>query len=587
MNGALSTLDWVIIAGYLLISLAVGLVFTRRAGKSMAEYFISGRNLPWWIAGTSMVATSFASDTPLYVTGLVRNFGIYQNWEWWAFAAGGMLSVFVFSRLWRRAEVLTDVELTELRYSGRSAAALRAARALYFALPLHSITMAWAIFAMATFLRIVVGLSAEWAVVACVVLTLTYAVLSGFWGVVVTDLLQFVIAMVGAIVLCVVVVADVGGLGRLAAGAAGASEHGETVVRFFPPAPAAFAPGTWDFWSTPFVGFCIFVTVLWWANKNADGGNVVVQRMLASKDEKNSLLATLWFNVANYALRPWPWILVALASIVVLPNLPPERAEEAYPLMIKTYLPSGLLGLVVASFLGAFMSTIDTLLNLSASYAVNDVYRRFLVRDASERHYVLASRIASVFFMLLASVIALRAESVRGLFRFLLTFSSGVGLVYLLRWFWWRVNAWSEIAAMAASAILGTTFIFAAGPLGLKFPAPLFITVVGSTAVWVAVTFLTKPVSEERLVAFYRKVRPYGFWGPIAAKAGVAPARGLGRMLLAWAAGTVMVLAATLGIGKALLEGASQGTVYLAIAAAGAVVVVWEIVRMTGRRAAA
>ncbi|HUX00644.1 MAG: sodium:solute symporter family protein [Phycisphaerae bacterium] len=587
MSGVLSALDWTVIAAYLVFSLAVGVLFTRRAGRSMAEYFISGRNLPWWIAGTSMVATSFASDTPLVVTGWVRSGGIAENWLWWSFAAGGMLSVFLLARLWRRAEVLTDVELTELRYSGRSAAVLRAFRGVYLAGPINCITLAWVMVAMVKLMQVLFGVHPVVAVAVCAGVATLYAVLSGYWGVVVTDLVQFVVAMVGAIVLAAVVVGRLGGLGALASKAPQASVLGERLLAFFPRTGDAAAEAV-PFWHGPFFAFVVLITMQWWANKNADGGGVIVQRMLSARDERHALLATLWFNIAHYALRPWPWILVALGSVVVFPDL--ADGEMAYPAMIKEFLPSGVLGLVVASFLAAFMSTVDTHLNLSSAYLVNDVYRRFAVRSASERHYVLVSRLASVAFMGIAAGIALAFDSISELFKFLLAFSSGVGLVYILRWFWWRINAWSEIAAMLASSVIaGVLYVLKSGvalswpwpirlaPLAWPYPVILLVTVAGSTVVWLAVTFMTKPVSEERLVAFYRKVRPYGFWGPIAAQSGVAPARGLGRMLFAWVAGTVMVLAAMLGVGKLLLGEPWSGGAYLAAAAVGAVVVAHEI----------
>jgi Na+/proline symporter len=545
MNAALAPGDWLIIGAYLALALGIGLVFARRAGRSTGEYFVSGRRLPWWLAGTSMVATSFASDTPLYVTGLVRTAGIARNWEWWAFAVGGLASAMVFARLWRRAAVVTDAELTELRYSGRAAAALRGIRAAYFALPINCIAVGWATLGMATFLRVVLGVGPAWAILTAVGLASAYAILSGLWGVVVTDLPQFVIAMAGAVVLCVRVMARFGGGERMAAAARARSALGEGLLQFFPRLPAHADLASAEFWSGPFVAFCVFVSVLWWANKNADGGNIVIQRMLASKDERHALLATLWFNIANYALRPWPWVLVALGSVAAFPAIPAADAEAAYPRMVREFLPAGLLGLMVASFLGAYMSTVDSLLNSSSAYVVNDLYRRFIRPDAPERHYVRVSRLASVGFMVAAALVAWKADSIRQLFRFLLTFSSGVGLVYVLRWFWWRVNAWSEIVAMAASAVLGTGLILLQRWHGLPFPVPLFVTVLGSTAAWLVATFVTRPTDEGRLVAFYRRVRPYGAWGPVAARAGVPRPRGLGRLLLGWVAATVMVLGAT------------------------------------------
>jgi len=582
MNGVLSTLDWVIVALYLVFSLLIGIIFSKRAGKSTKEYFISGRNLPWWIAGTSMVATSFAVDTPLVVTGWIRKAGVSENWIWWSFAVGGMFSVFLLSRLWRRAEVITDVELTELRYSGKSAAALRGFRALYFAIPINCITLTWVVLAMIKCSKVFFGIRPEVAVLFIIALTTAYCVLSGYWGVVVTDLMQFALAMTGAIALAVVAVRNIGGLGELQAQAALASGLRERLLHFFPRPPEGASPLGLDFWKGPLFAFVAYISIQWWANKNADGGGVIIQRMSSTKNERHSLLATLWFNIANYAVRPWPWIIVALASMVVLPTI--EDPELAYPQMIKVLAGPGLMGVIIASLIGAFMSTVDTHFNLSSAYIVNDFYRRFVKRRASERHYVLVSRISAIFLMIVSSWVALQSESISGLFKFLVAFSSGVGLVYILRWFWWRINAWSEISAMSASSLICSFLNVFNKELQLSYPAILCITVAGSTLVWLAVTFLTKPVDEEKLLAFYRKVRPYGAWGKIAEKAGVAPARGLAGLITNWLAGTVMVLGATLSAGKFLLGSSLEGWCYLAAAAIGAAVISREVFRGRGKR---
>ena len=577
MNGLLTPLDWTIIAAYLCFSLAVGILLSKRAGSSTGEFFLSGRNLPWWLAGTSMVATSFASDTPLVVTGWVRTGGISENWLWWSFAVGGMFSVFMLARLWRRAQVTTDVELTELRYSGKSAAVLRGFRAAYLAGPINCIIMAWVILAMVKLLGVVFDISPVTAVTVCILIATTYCVLSGYWGVVVTDLVQFALAMTGAIALCVLVVRHFGGVAPLAARAAQAGPLKERLLQFFPRPPAGAGPFEKRFWEGPVFAFAAFLAVQWWANKNADGGGAIVQRMSSTKDETHSLLATLWFNIAHYALRPWPWIIVAIASVVVFPDL--KDNELAYPLMLKKFVPAGLMGVLIASFLGAFMSTIDTHLNLSSSYFVNDFYRRFIRPDAAEAEYVLISRIVSVAVEILAAAIARVHNSISGLFKFLLAFSSGVGMVYILRWFWWRVNAWSEISAMIASSVISSALYLAFG--GLSYAAKLIITVAGSTAAWLAVTFLTAPVSMEKLTAFYRKVRPYGAWGPVTTACGMTPQGGLARLVLAWLAGTVMVLGATFAAGKFLLGSPGQGWLWLAAALLGAIIVTAELHRST------
>lgn len=571
---ALHAVDWAIIAGYLVFALVIGLVFARRAGRSTSEFFLSGRNLPWWLAGTSMVATSFASDTPLLVTGLTRDHGVAGNWFWWSWIFGGMLGVFLLSRLWRRAEVVTDVELTEMRYSGRSAAWLRGFKAAYMALPINCITMAWVMVAMMKLLDVLFGVPPVYAVIVCVAVATLYCMLSGFWGVVVTDLVQFALAMGGTVALCVVVAVKSGGLSEIASQARAASPLGERVLEFFPRLPDGGRFWTPAFWEGPFVAFVVFITVQWWANKNADGGGVIVQRMSSAKNERHSLLATLWFNVAHYALRPWPWIIVALASIAVFPE---ADGEAAYPEMIKAYAPVGLMGVMIATFLAAFMSTIDTHLNLSSAYLVNDVYRRFVRRDASERHYVFVSRLVSVGLMAISASIALRFTTIFGLTKFMVAFSSGAGLVFILRWFWWRVSAWSEISAMIASGVIASA-IYLFRP-DLPYAMTLVVTVAGSTVVWTAVTFLTPQVASGHLASFYRKVRPSGAWGPIAAAAGVPPAEGLGRQAIHWLAGVAMVMGATLGIGKLLLGSPLAGAVYLALALAGGAVVLNGLLR--------
>jgi len=574
---ALSFVDWLIVIAYLIFSLLVGIVLSKRAGSSTNEFFISGRNLPWWLAGTSMVATSFASDTPLVVTGWVRKGGISENWIWWSFAIGGMFSVFLLARLWRRAEVVTDVELTELRYSGKPAAILRGFRAAYLALPINCITMAWVMAAMIKFLNVMFAIQPKVAVGVSVVIATFYSVMSGYWGVVVTDFVQFAIAMGGSIVLSVIAVRSVGGIAALREHAIAGSPIGERLLHFFPRFSKDTLSSWSDFWSSATVAFVVFVTMQWWANKNADGGGVIVQRMSSTKDERHSLLATLWFNIAHYALRPWPWILVALASVAILPEL--ADGERAYPEMIKRYVPSGLLGVMVASFLGAFMSTIDTHLNLSSSYIVNDFYRRFVRKDASESHYVLVSRVASVGFMLISCAIALKHSSISGLFKFLLAFSSGVGLVYILRWFWWRINAWSEISAMVASSIICSgLYLYSGSGKPLPYPQILFITVIGSTVVWFITTFATNPVDEDRLISFYRKVRPYGAWGKIAAAAGVESKELILPRIASWLGGTAMILGATFSVGKFLLGFHREGLIYMIIAVIGGAVAWKDIV---------
>lgn len=580
-------LDWLVLALYFAFSLGVGLWFVKRAGSSTAEFFVSGRDLPWWLAGTSMVATSFSVDTPLLVTGFVRTEGVQGNWIWWCFAIGGVFSAFVFAQLWRRTEVMTDVELAQLRYSGRPAAALRGFRAVYMTLYANCLTMAWVILGMVKVFETAFDVGTLEATLFATGITLLYSMLSGLWGVVVTDLVQFALAMLGAIVLAIFAVEAVGGISAMLEGlrASGNAAALEFLPRLEGGGEAS--PGTWwgDLlaWSaTPVATFLVLITLQWWANKNADGGAVVIQRMAASRDERESVLATLWFQVANYALRPWPWILVALASLLLYPAM--DDPELAYPRAMVDLLPVGLLGLMLAAFLAAFMSTLTSYINLSAAYLVNDLYRPFIVRDREDRHYVLAGRVASLLALAIGVGISFFATSISGLFLLLLTLGAGIGLVYIARWFWWRVNAWSEISAMVASSLLGAALQLSPDWGGPAFPfaARVFLNILGSTAVWIAVTYATPPAAMDRLTEFYRRVRPPGWWGPVREAAGELPrarSAGLRRGLWLWLLGTVFIYAAMFGTGKLLLLEWGWGFAFAAVA----VVTGWALLRQLTR----
>jgi Na+/proline symporter len=581
-------LDWAVVAAYFALSLAVGLWFVRRAGSSTAEFFVSGRDLPWWLAGTSMVATSFSVDTPLLITGFVRTQGIQGNWIWWCFAIGGVFSAFVFAQLWRRTEVMTDVELTQLRYSGRPAAALRGFRAVYMTLYANCLTMAWVMLAMVKVFGTVFDVGTLEATLFATAVTLAYSMLSGLWGVVVTDLVQFALAMLGAILLAVFAVEAVGGIGPMLEGIR--ATGGSDALSFLPRlADAGSMTSTGNWWqsllswsATPVATFLVLITLQWWANKNADGGAVVIQRMAASRDERESVLGTLWFQVANYALRPWPWILVALASLILYPTM--DDPELAYPQAMVDYLPVGLLGLMLAAFLAAFMSTLTSYINLSAAYLVNDLYRPFLARGREDRHYVQAGRVASLIALAIGIVISFYATSISGLFLLLLTLGAGIGLVYVARWFWWRVNAWSEISAMVASSLLGAALQLSPEWGGPTFPfaAKVFLNLIGSTAVWIAVTYATPPTSMDRLVEFYRRVRPPGWWGPVREAIGQPPrarTEGLRRGLALWVLGTTFIYTAMFAVGKLLLLEWGWGIGLGAVA----VVTGWTLLRQLTR----
>jgi len=549
----LSLLDWSIILLYMLLSLMIGLYFTKRASGSVSEFFLSGRNLPWWLAGTSMVATTFSSDTPLYVTGLVRGHGIYENWQWWCFIMSGMGSVFFFARLWRRLGVLTDVELINLRYSGRSASVLRGFKAIYFSVAIHTIIKAQVILAMAKILDASLGWGKWEGIIISSGITVAYSMLSGYWGVVTTDFLQFIVAMVGAVILAVASVSRAGGISAIKL------HLDPDTLRFFPPLDEGF-------FGMAFMTFLGYVGLSWWSKYSSDGGGVIVQRMASCKDERHSIIATLYFNVANYGLRTWPWILAALASIVLYPSI--KDHEAVYPQMVVDLLPSGLKGLMLASFFAAFMSTLSTYLNLSSAYLLNDFYRPFIKRDATERHYIAVSRLATLVLSIITAIVTYYTTSIIGLFKFLIAFGSGTGLVYIMRWFWWRVNAWSEISAMLASTAV--TVITYTHPALRSSPyyGRLFLIISLSTLVWVAVTLLTGPVEKAKLIAFYKKTVPGGRgWGPIERLIdGPLAHNNLRDSVLSWIYGCLFVIGLTLGGGKLILGYPIPGLIWSSLA---------------------
>lgn len=557
---ALSFIDWSLIVAYFVLSLVVGSLYAKRAGKGIESFFISERALPWWLAGTSMVATTFAADTPLAVTEIVVKNGIAGNWLWWNFVLGGMMTVFLFSKLWRRSEVLTDIEFTELRYSGKPAAILRGFRAVYLGLPINCMIMAWVTLAMTAILEVTFSFPKILALVISLVFAVFYTVLSGLWGVVITDFFQFIIAMAGSIALAVISVIHVGGIKALKLKVL--ASHPEA-LSFFP----KFGSMT-----LPLLTFFVYVAVQWWSTwypgAEPGGGGYVAQRILASKDEKHSVLATLWFNFAHYALRPWPWILVALAVMIVFPNL--SDPKLGYPKMVVSFLPVGLKGLMIAAFFAAFMSTIVTHLNWGASYLVNDFYKRFIKKDASSAHYIFVSRILTVLLMIFAGIAASQMESIKGAWELLLAIGAGTGLVYILRWYWWRINAWSEIAAMTCSfavamVLLKTRF---GAPGELNWAYRMLITVGITTLVWLVATFLTRPVDKEHLINFYKKIKPGGMWKPI--KAGIEGAGEGPRIqtdLLNWLLGTVFIYCSLFGIGKIVFLEFKTGIALLLAAA--------------------
>jgi SSS family transporter len=561
--------DWLVVALYFVASAVFALMYTRRASESLDEYFVSGRQLPWWLAGTSMVATTFAADTPLVVAGLVAKYGVAGNWLWWNGAISGILTVFFFARLWRRAGVLTDLEFAELRYGGRPAAVLRGFRALYLALPINLIIMGWVTRAMVTILQISLDINAWTAALLLFGVTACYTIFSGLWGVVVTDTFQFVVKMFGVIALAVVAVKSVGGLDEMVRQSSAHFGSYQAAFGVLPPAGSAWLPVS---------TLIVFLAVQWWATwypgAEPGGGGYVAQRILAAKDERHGLLATLWFQIAHYALRPWPWILVGFVALIRYPGL--ANPEEGYVRVMVDVLPSPMKGLLLATFAAAYMSTVGTHLNWGASYLVNDVYLRFINPNAGRKSQVIASRVATVTLMLLSLVVMAMLSSVEQGWKILIGLGAGTGLVYILRWYWWRINAWSEISAMIASFIAAVTLHFmgvdAADTSSGDYALAMLISVAVATATWVTVTLLTPPVPDPVLDTFYRRVRPGGpGWRRVARRLGYPNDQIPGGALswINWVAGVVAVYTSLFGLG-ALLTGRPRAALVYAVVAIGA-----------------
>ncbi len=595
----LFAVDWAIIVAYFLVALGIGLWFERRAGTSFVEYFVSGRNLPWWIAGTSMVATTFAADTPLWVTGKVAAHGLAGNWLWWSFAFGGMLTVFVFAKLWRRARVLTDVELIELRYTGRAAALLRGFRGFYVAVVMNSIIIGWVTKAMANVLTQTVlfdpaaagggaaGSADFWLVAVMLGATGLYSVLSGMWGVAITDAIQFVLAMAGCTLLAIIAIDRVGGTAALEARVAANFGDGASPLRYV---PDFAAQASW----MPVGVFLAMVLTQWWASwypgNEPGGGGYVVQRMAACRDERHAVKATLLFQLAHYCLRPWPWILVAFAALALHPEVrtwatdgdPATDAEIAYPMLIRELAPAGLRGLLLVAFAAAYMSTVSTHMNWGASYLVNDLYKRFVAPHATEPQLLRASRLASASTLVLGGAVSWymveRRVSIDDAWQLLLALGAGVGAVFILRWFWWRINVWSEIAAMLGS--LAFYGLFTTWPATAALPTEYRSLMVASATlvVWLAVTLATRPEPREHLIAFYRLIRPDGpGWRPVAAAApDVQPDGGLGRGVLCAVLGTTVIWTTLPAIG-AVIFGAHRDALLLAAVAAAAAAVMFAL----------
>jgi Na+/proline symporter len=574
----LSILDWFVIAAYFALNLAIGFYYMRRARGSTTEFFLSGRDVPWWLAGTSMVATTFAADTPLVVTGMVARYGIAGNWLWWNMAASGMLTVFVYARLWRRAGVMTDVEFAELRYAGTPAAFLRGFRALYLGIPINCIIIGWVNLAMLKILQVTLGLDAShalWVLIGMLAFTAFYTTIAGLWGVLVTDLVQFVLKMGMVVALAYFAVRAVGGLGALKQqvealdAAAGAGSR----LAFFPSTDSAWMPA---------ITLFVYLGVNWWASwypgAEPGGGGYVAQRIFSARDERHGLFATLWFNIAHYAVRPWPWILTALASLVLYPTLADKESGYVRTLMDPAVFPPALRGVMLAAFAAAYMSTIGTQLNWGASYVVNDCYRRFMRRDRTEREYVVVSQLVTIGLMLMSIYVTLHLASIEQAWKLLIVTGAGTGTVLLLRWFWWRINAWSEVSAMAVAAAVSLYLQIVLewdGDRPRDFAYIMIVTVAATTVAWLAVTWMTPPEPDATLQNFYRRVRPHGSgWGPVRRAAGVSLAEGsLGRDLFNAFLGCVLVYASLFGVGEILLRSVALGVTLLVIAALAAMMI--------------
>ncbi len=566
----LALLDWAIVVASVVLSFIPALVLARRAGSSTTEFFTSGRAAPWWLIGVSMVATTFSTDTPNLVTNLIREKGVANNWLWWSFLLTGMATVFFYARLWRRSGVMTDLEFYEVRYSGRAATLVRGFRALYLGLFFNCAIMATVNLAAAKIANVVLGWPIGKTLLICALINVAFAATSGLWGVLVTDFIQFGIAMTGAIALAVFSLRqpEIGGLAGL--------------IAKTDPKTLNLLPDFSD-WGLTVSVLIMPLTVQWWSvwypGAEPGGGSYIAQRMLAARSERDALSGTLFFNVAHYAIRSWPWIIVALCSIIIFPTLgdiartfpyvDPKLIghDMAYPAMLK-FLPTGFLGVMIAGMLAAYVSTISTHLNWGTSYLVHDFYRRFLKSGADERHYVMVGRLVTAALMVIAALFTLVLDSARQAFELLLSVGAGTGLLYLLRWFWWRINAWSEIAAMVSSFVLAIVFATLAR-LGHPVDGAIaLLTSVGvTTVVWVTTALLTEPTDHARLVSFYRLVRPAGpGWRHVQADAGVGPSPdSLPQALLGWVLGIAFIYSALFGTGSFLYGRTAQALIFLGV----------------------
>ncbi|PCH65682.1 MAG: sodium:proline symporter [Bacteroidetes bacterium] len=589
----LALLDWTIIILFLILSLYIGIRYKEKAGKSLSDYFLGGRNLPWYIAGISMVATTFAADTPLAVTELVAKGGISGNWLWWNMLFGGMLTTFFFARLWRRANILTELEFIEIRYSGKAAAFLRGFKAIYMGLFMNSLIIGWVNIAMIAILRVFFDIPEShllWYAAGAMAIAAIYSTLSGLWGVAITDVIQFAIAMTGCIVLAVIVVSSekIGGISGLK------EQLPEGTLNFFPNISSSASIS--DITSTLSISigaFFAYITVQWWASwypgAEPGGGGYIAQRMMSTKNEKHSIFATLFFQIAHYCIRPWPWIIVGLCCLILYPDLAATDKKLGYAMAMKEFLPAGLKGLLLVAFLAAYMSTISTQLNWGASYLTNDLYKRFVrPRDkftdeqSAQKNYVMMGRVFTIFIMIIALYATSQITSISGVWEFIIECGAGLGLVLILRWYWWRINAWSEITATVAPFV---AYAFSKYYLGWHFPDSFFITVGFTTIAWIVVTFITKPTNTETLKTFYSKVKPGGVWTKIEKQLHTKPdyqpseQSGIKNLLICWLSAIVMTYSILFLTGKLILQEWQDAAMWGGIASLALIVLRSFIIR--------
>lgn len=585
----LGIVDWIIIISFLLLSLAIGLKYRGRGSKNLSAFFLTGRNLPWYVAGISMVATTFAADTPLAVTELVGESGVSGNWLWWNMLIGGMLTTFFFARNWRKAEILTELEFIEIRYSGKEASFLRGFKAVYLGIFMNVMIIAWVNIAMMTIIEVFFEIPQQQAVLyvgGIMLLTVIYSSLAGLWGVAITDTVQFVIAMAASIILAYMVLNtdEIGGIRGLK------EQLPASTFSFFPQVGGenGSLSGTL---SISIGAFLAFIGFQWWASwypgAEPGGGGYIAQRMMSCKDEKSAVKATLFFQIAHYCLRPWPWILVALAALILYPNLGPDEKRMGYVMAMKDFLPVGIKGLLLTAFLAAYMSTISTQLNWGASYLVNDLYKRFLRPqnsfvndDTAQKNYVFVGRLFTLLIMLIALYVTTRVTTISGLWLFIIECGAGLGLVLILRWYWWRINAWSEIAATVTPFIAyGFARIYLENVMPESFlihRGTFFFTVGVTTIAWLLVTKYTKPVNNKVLQKFYDKVQPDGRWKPFERK-DKKKDHNIPNLLICWLSAIIMTYSTLFATGKFIFLEFKDGLLWLSLAVAGGIVLLNRI----------